>query len=154
MTLTLGFSALGWGRHHALITSLDKPSEAQAGQFVPYSALPLLYPILSYPTLPFPTLPYPTPPHPPPPPYPTLPSYPPLPLPYPTLPYPTLPYHILPHSTQAHPSLPLSIALPYLASLHFKRKFYLVWNHSIKATGTVRVFHSVTSEGFSAPEWG
>ena len=44
--------------------------------------------------------------------------------------------------------------LPYLASLYFKRKFYLAWNHSIKATGTVRVFHSVTSEGFSAPEWG
>ena len=116
---------------------------------------------------PYPTLPYPTLPHP------TL-SYPPLPYPatpYPTLPYLTLtltltqPYPTLPHPTPSHPSparpgppnpypnLP-NPTLPYLASLHFKRKFYLVWNHSIKATGTVRVYYFVTSEWFSAPERG
>ena len=66
----LGFSALSWCKHHALITRVDKPSLAQGG---PYPTL------LPYPTLPYPTaLPYPTL-------YPTLP-YPTLPLPYPTLP--------------------------------------------------------------------
>ena len=29
----LGFSALGWGKHHALITRVDKPSLAQVGPY-------------------------------------------------------------------------------------------------------------------------
>ena len=80
----LGFSALGWGKHHALITRVGKLSLAQVG---PYPTL-LPYPTLPYPTQP-PTLPYPTLP------YHTLPYpqlYPTLPLPYPTPPHPTLPY--------------------------------------------------------------
>ena len=50
--MTKGLSAHGWGKHHALITRVDKPSLAQVG---PYPT-----PTLPYPTLP-PTLPYPTP---------------------------------------------------------------------------------------------
>ena len=68
----IGFSALGCGKHHTLITSV-----AQVGQFGPYPTPP-------NPTLP---LPLPLPLHYP---YTTLP-YPTLPLHYPTLPYPTLP---------------------------------------------------------------
>ena len=95
----LGFSALGWGKHHALITRVDKKSLAQVG---PYPTLP--YPTLPYPTQPYPTLPYPTPyPLPYPLPYPTL--------PYPTLPYPTLPYPTLP-PTKPNPILPPTLPLP------------------------------------------
>ena len=48
-----------WGKHHALITSVDKPSRAQVGQFGPTLPLPKPQP---YPTpnLPYNTLPYPT----------------------------------------------------------------------------------------------
>ena len=88
----LGFSALGWGNHHALITRVDKPSLAQVR---PYPTLVLPYPTpnpsLPYPTLPYPTQPYPTLPYPtlsPTLPYPTLPYTVPYPIPYPTLPYP------------------------------------------------------------------
>ena len=79
----LGFIVLGWGKHHALITSVDKPSQPSVG-------------------------PYPTP----------TPTPTPVPTPTPT----------------------------NLASLPFKKKFYVVLNHSIGVIGTVRVFHSVTSD--------
>ena len=108
-----------WGKHHALITSVDKPSRVPRGttQTLPYPThTPTLpYPTLPYPTLPYPTLPYPTLP------YPTLP-YPTLPyptLPYPTLPYPTLPYPTLPYPTLPYPTLPLSyptLPCPYTTS--------------------------------------
>ena len=102
----LGFSALGWGKHHALMTRVDKPSLAQ----VRHPTLVLPYPTL--PLVPYPTLP--------------LVPYPPLPSP----PLPTLPYHTLPCPTPypyptPYPTLP---TLPYpthLASLPFKRKFNL-----------------------------
>ena len=120
----LGFSALGWGKHHALITRVDKPSLAQVRPYptlvLPYHTLPspTLPPTLRYPTLPYtlpqpyalpyPTLPYPTPnptlPYPtlcPALPYPTLPY--PHPMPCPTLPYPALP---CPAPTPPHPTLP------------------------------------------------
>ena len=104
-----------WGKHWALITSMDKLSRSQVGQFRPYPTLvptPTLpyrtllpYP---YPTLPYhiPTLPYPTP-------YPTLPY----PLLYPT-PYHTLlyPYPSLPHSKLPNPTIPYpypTLLLPY-----------------------------------------
>ena len=67
----LGFSTLGWGKHHAPYPSLPSPT-------LPSPTLPS--PPLPYPTLPNPTQPYPILPYP-------L-SYP---TPYPTLPY-TLPY--------------------------------------------------------------
>ena len=122
-----------------------------------YPTLPLPYPTQPHLTQPYSTLPQPTPPwpiqpHPTPPlPHPTL--------PYPTLPYPThtptppLPYHILPTLTLPYP-IPHHPTPPWPTQPHpyptllfiLKRKFYLVWNHSIKATGTVRVFHSVTSD--------
>ena len=99
----LGLSALGWGKHHALVTRVDKPSLAQVGHY-PTLPLPLPYPTpfsLPYPPLPrpqpYPTLPYPLP-------YPTL--------PYPTLPYPTLPYPTLPYPTLPYPTLPLPLSLP------------------------------------------
>ena len=90
-----------WGKHCALITSMDKLSRAQVGQFRPYPTLPYPYPTLPYPTLPYPTLPYPTPilPFP----YPT-----PFPTPYLTLPYPLLyptPYHTLLYPTLPYPTL-------------------------------------------------
>ena len=129
-----------WGKHHALITSVDKPSRASSGTTLtlPYPTLP--YPTLPYPTLPHPTPPHPTPPHPTPPhptpphPTPTLPyPTPPLPLhhpyPSPTIPYPTLP--TLPYPTLPYPTLPLPYptpTLPYpinMASLPFKMTFII-----------------------------
>ena len=75
---------LPWGGANTIhSTSLDKPSQAQVGQFVPYPAPNLPYPTLPYPTLPYLTLT--------------------LTLPYPTLPYITLP---LPYPTPPHPNPP------------------------------------------------
>ena len=94
-----------WGKHHALITSMDKLSRAQVGQFGPYPTPPyytLPYPPYHYPTLPYPTLPYPTLPYP----YHTLPllyTTPTLPLPYPTLPFPSIP---LPYPTMPCHAMP------------------------------------------------
>ena len=55
-------------KHCALITSVNKPSRAQLGQFGPYSTLPyttstitLLYPTLPHHITPYPTLPLPLP---------------------------------------------------------------------------------------------
>ena len=98
----LGFSALWWGKHHVLITRVDKPSLAQVR---PYPTLVLPYP--TSPTLPYPTLPYALP----------CPA-----LPYPTVPPPyALPYPH-PHPIPPHPNLPYPT---HLASLPFKRKFNL-----------------------------
>ena len=91
----LGFSALGWGKHHALITRVDKPSLAQ----VRHPTLVLPSPPLPYPPIPSPPLPSPTLPNPT--------------LPYPTLPYPTLPYPILPYPTPT-PTLPYPTPYPTL----------------------------------------
>ena len=78
-----------WDKHRALITSVDKLSRPQVGQFGSY-------PTLSHPTqtvpYPYPTLPYPT-------------------LPYPPLPYPTLPYHTLPYPLpHPYPTLPRKLS--------------------------------------------
>ena len=106
-----------WGKHCALITSVDKPSRVQVGQLGPY------------PTLPYPTLPYTTP-------NPTLPL--PIPLPYHTLPYPTPTvaptprYTTPPYPTPTIPYPTPTIPFPInMASLPFKRPFFLIWNHSI-----------------------
>ena len=87
-----------WGKHCALITGMDKLSQAKWDNSDPTLPHPTLlpYPILPYPTLPYPTLPYPIIPFPYPTPYPT---------PYLTLPYPT-PYYTLP------PTIPYS-TLPF-----------------------------------------
>ena len=85
-----------WGKHCALITSMDKLSRDQVVKFRPFP-----YPTLSYPTTPplsYPTLPYPYP-------TPSLPFPYPTPYPTPTLPYPT-PYYTLP------PTIPYS-TLPF-----------------------------------------
>ena len=122
----LGFSALGRGKHHVLLTRVDKPSLAQVR---PYPTLVLPYPTPNS-TLPhLPSPPFPSPPLPSPNPYPTL--YPTLPhpmpcpaLPYPTLPYPTLP-KTLPYPPLAYPPLPYTLpypnpTLPYTLPYHFK----------------------------------
>ena len=90
-----------WGKHHALITSVDKPSRAIV---VPYPTPPTpphpqLYPTLAPASAP--TLPYPSP-------APTL-SYPTLPYPTPTpYPYP----NTLPKRSQPQ-TLTLTLPLPY-----------------------------------------
>ena len=38
--------------------------------------------------------------------------------------------------------------------LFFFAFIFIVWNHSILTTGTVRVFLSLLTVGFSGPEWG
>ena len=95
-----------WGKHCALITSMDKLSRAQVGKFRPFP-----YPTLSYPTtlpliLPYSVLPYPIP---------TLPLSYSIPYPYLTLPYPLLystPYHTLLYPTLPNPTLNYQ-TLPY-----------------------------------------
>ena len=114
-----------WGKHHALIASVDKPSRVPSGttRTLPYPTPP--HPTLSYPALPCPTLPcppYPNPlPYPTPYPTPTLPLH--HPYPSPTIPYPALPYpyRTLPYRTPT-PTRPYSINM---ASIPFKMTFIL-----------------------------
>ena len=99
-----------WGKHCALITSMDKLYYLEPKWDNSDPTLPLPYPVLPF----YPTniLPYPIP---------TLPiSYPipnltlPNPSPYYTLPYLTIPYPSLPHSKLSNPTLPLPYPSPTL----------------------------------------
>ena len=87
-----------WGKYHALITSVDKPSRVRSG-----TTRTLPYPTLHCPALPYPTLPLPL--H--------------HPYPSPTIPYPALPYPPYPYPT---PTIPYDINM---ASLPFKMTFIL-----------------------------
>ena len=107
-----------WGKHCALITSVDKPSRVR--QLKPYPTPPHpTHPTLPYPTLPYPTLPCPALP------CPALPC-PAQPYPYPTT-YPSLPYPQAPAHPHPYPTTPYPINM---ASLPFNMIFYLIWIRS------------------------